>query len=109
MIRDLCRSPPSFKSNVILSWKPTVKFFFFKINFRLIEIFIFQEELKRSISETDGGSTTNKNGVGSNPTATAASANTANKRARPERQLYRPPSGAQAGGQKNRRGGYQRY
>jgi len=90
MIRDLCRSPPSFKSNVILSWKPT-------------------EELKRSHSEADGASTTNKNGVGTNPTATNASANSANKRARPEKQLYRPPSGAQTGGQKNRRGGYQRY
>jgi len=86
MIRDLCRSPPSFKSNVILSWKPT-------------------EELKRSLSEADGASTT-KNGVGTTPTATASSAN---KRARPEKQLYRPPSGTQTGGQKNRRGGYQRY
>ncbi|UJR30970.1 hypothetical protein I4U23_018482 [Adineta vaga] len=84
MIRDLCRSPPSFKSNVILSWKTT-------------------EELKRSLSETDGGnaSATNKNGVGTN--------NNTNKRARPEKQLYRPPSGGQNGGQKNRRGGYQRY
>jgi len=88
MIRDLCRSPPSFKSNVILSWKPT-------------------EELKRSLSEAEGGSTANKNGVGSNPAAAAAAA--ANKRPRPEKQLYRPPSGAQGGGQKNRRGGYQRY
>jgi len=87
MIRDLCRSPPSFKSNIVLSWKPT-------------------EELKRSLSEPDGTSTTNKNGVGTNPTTTSASAN---KRPRPERQLYRPPSGTQTGGQKNRRGGYQRY
>jgi len=91
MVRDLCRSPPSFKSNVVLSWKPT-------------------EELKRSLSEPDGGSTTHKNGTAANTAANTASANTANKRARPERQLYRPPSGgAQAGGQKNRRGGYQRY
>jgi hypothetical protein len=90
MIRDLCRSPPSFKSNVILSWKPT-------------------EDLKRSLSEAEGGSTPNKNGVGTtNPIAATASEN---KRARPEKQLYRPPSGTQTGGggQKNRRGGYQRY
>jgi hypothetical protein len=65
--------------------------------------------LKRSFSEPDGASTTNKNVAGTNTTASAASANPANKRARPEKQLYRPPSGAQAGGQKNRRGGYQRY
>ncbi|CAF0763583.1 unnamed protein product [Adineta steineri] len=90
MIRDLCRSPPSFKSNVILSWKPT-------------------EELKRSLSETDGSATTNKNGVGTNNATNTAASNPANKRARPEKPLYRPPSGAQAGGQKNRRGGYQRY
>ncbi|CAF3465050.1 unnamed protein product [Rotaria sp. Silwood1] len=90
MIRDLCRSPPSFKSNVILSWKPT-------------------EELKRSHSESDGGATTNKNGVGTSTSTVPASANTTNKRPRPEKQLYRPPSGGQTGGQKNRRGGYQRY
>ncbi len=109
MIRDLCRSPPSFKSNVVLSWKPTVNFLI-EINFPSFEIFFLsQEELKRSLSEVDGPSTTNKNGVGTNPTTAAASANPANKRARPERQLYRPPSGAQTGGQKNRRGGYQRY
>ncbi len=78
--------------------------------FRLYEIVFFvQEELKRSISESDGGSTTNKNGVGTNTAANSASANVGNKRARPEKPLYRPPSGAQAGGQKNRRGGYQRY
>ncbi|CAF0853317.1 unnamed protein product [Adineta ricciae] len=86
MIRDLCRSPPSFKSNVVLSWKTN-------------------EELKRSLSETDGGtSATNKNGAGTNNNGNAG-----NKRARPEKQLYRPPSGGQVGGQKNRRGGYQRY
>jgi len=88
MIRDLCRSPPSFKSNVILSWKPT-------------------EELKRSLSETEGGGATasNKNGTGTNTNANATAAS-ANKRARPEKPLYRPPGG---GAQKNRRGGYQRY
>lgn len=81
MIRDLCRSPPSFKSNIILSWKPT-------------------DELKRSLSEVEGTTTANKNGVGTNPVSAA------NKRARPEKQIYRPPT---VGGQKNRRGGYQRY
>ena len=61
--------------------------------------------MKRSLSETDGGtSATNKNGAGINNNGNAG-----NKRARPEKQLYRPPSGGQVGGQKNRRGGYQRY
>ncbi|CAF1288023.1 unnamed protein product [Rotaria magnacalcarata] len=87
MIRDLCRSPPSFKSNIVLSWKPT-------------------EELKRSHSESEGCSTTNKNGAGTNTSTVTGPANAANKRARPEKPLYRPPSG---GAQKSRRGGYQRY
>jgi len=97
MIRDLCRSPPSFKSNVVLSWKPT-------------------EDLKRSLSESDGGANTNKNGVGtsaagaSNASANAAASGaTGNKRPRPEKQLYRPPTTHQPMGQKNRRGGYNRY
>lgn len=85
MIRDLCRSPPSFKSNVILSWKPT-------------------EELKRSVSESDGTPPNNKNGDG----AHAAGANsTPNKRNRPEKPYYRPPTVSHPMGN-NRRGGYQR-
>jgi len=88
MLRDLCRSPPSFKSNVVLSWKPT-------------------EELKRSVSETDGGAS-NKNSGGASNHAAAST----NKRARPEKPLYKPPTtgnNTQTIGQKNRRGGYQRY
>ena len=75
-----------------------------------------QEDLKRSLSESDGGATANKNGVATSAAgASHASANAAasgaaaNKRARPEKQLYRPPSTHQPTGQKNRRGGYQRY
>lgn len=36
MIRDLCRSPPSFKSNVVLSWKPTVGSF--RFSFRNVSL-----------------------------------------------------------------------
>lgn len=98
MIRDLCRSPPSFKSNIVLSWKPTVNehlFFFPSPSFPTD----LQDELKRSLSENEATPAASKNGVGtSTPTP-------ANKRARPEKQIYRPPTA----GQKNRRGGFQRY
>lgn len=109
MIRDLCRSPPSFKSNVILSWKPTVRT---SNEFDPRVCLSVQEELKRSISETEGGASLNKNGAAAqtaNTAAASASAAGANKRARPEKPLYKPPTNNQPVGQKNRRGGYQRY
>ncbi|CAF0933374.1 unnamed protein product [Didymodactylos carnosus] len=88
LLRDLCRSPPSFKTTVTLSWKPI-------------------EELKRSISESDGANGNSKD-------------NASNKRvSRPEQAVYKPPGGKFSNDAsnnrstytttKNRRGYYQRY